>query len=107
MNGPVCRICLSAGSAEHQLVQPCACAGTMGYTHAACLTAWVQEKGDLTCEVCQQQYKEPLLHVLQQQQQTAPAGEGSEGRQTGIDTCCGRHSDWLLKYGILQLIGLL
>ena len=59
-----CRICLSAGSAGHDLFQPCACAGTMGYTHAACLAAWVQEKGSLTCELCKQCYKEPYVQAL-------------------------------------------
>jgi hypothetical protein len=57
----ICRICLSPGSADLELVQPCACAGTMGYTHAACLAAWVQAKGSLTCEICQEHYKGPFV----------------------------------------------
>jgi E3 ubiquitin-protein ligase DOA10 len=56
-----CRICLSPGSTEQELIQPCACAGTMGYTHAACLITWVQEKGSLTCELCKQQYQEQYV----------------------------------------------
>jgi hypothetical protein len=59
-----CRICLSAGSAELELIQPCACAGTMGYMHAACLAAWVQENGSLTCELCKQRYQEPYVQEL-------------------------------------------
>jgi hypothetical protein len=59
-----CRICLSAGSAEQELIQPCACAGTMGYAHGACLSTWVQEKGSLTCELCKQQYQEQYVQAL-------------------------------------------
>jgi hypothetical protein len=36
----------------------------MGYMHAACLQAWVQEKGSLTCEVCKQQYQEQYVQEL-------------------------------------------
>lgn len=59
-----CRICLSEGSATHELIKPCACAGTMAYAHAACLTTWVEQKGSLTCELCKQQYQEPYVQML-------------------------------------------
>jgi hypothetical protein len=36
----------------------------MGYIHAACLTAWVQQKGSLNCELCKQQYQEQCVQVL-------------------------------------------
>jgi hypothetical protein len=36
----------------------------MGYIHAACLKAWVQEKGSLTCELCKQQYQEQFVLLL-------------------------------------------
>jgi hypothetical protein len=98
--GPICRICLSAGSAEQELIQPCACTGTVGYIHAACLTAWVQERGSLTCKICQQRYKEPFAQALQQHQQTAAAEEGHEERQTSTISCC----NWLMNYGIGQAI---
>jgi hypothetical protein len=75
-----CRICLSAGNAEQELIQPCSCAGTMGYTHAACLEAWVQEKGSLTCELCKQQYKEQFVetHGLAAAADNAKGKEGAE-----------------------------
>jgi hypothetical protein len=50
-----CRICLSAATKDQEMIQPCACAGSMAFIHTACLTAWVQEKGSLTCELCKQQ----------------------------------------------------
>jgi hypothetical protein len=112
-----CRICLSAGSTDQELFQPCACAGTMGYTHPACLAAWVQEKGSLTCELCKQRYKEPYVQALafsiraswgqqqQQQLQSQPQAQqspqqrpaalgvegGGEARQavSSRSTCCG------------------
>jgi hypothetical protein len=99
----ICRICLSAGSADLKLIQPCACTGTIGYIHAACLAAWVQERGSLTCEICQQQYKEPFVQELQQQQQTAAAGEGHEEGQTGGISCY----NWMMSYGIGQVIAFL
>jgi hypothetical protein len=36
----------------------------MGHAHAACLTAWVQESGSLTCERCKQRYQEPYVQAL-------------------------------------------
>jgi hypothetical protein len=36
----------------------------MGYIHAACLTAWVQEQGCLSCELCKQQYEEQHVQAL-------------------------------------------
>jgi hypothetical protein len=108
--GPICRICLSAGSAEQELIQPCACAGTVGYVHAACLTAWVQEKGSLTCEICQQHYKAPFVQAvaaltqpLQQQQLTADVEQGREQRPANRNTCCG----WLLNAPVGQWICLM
>lgn len=110
----ICRICLAPGSADLELIQPCACSGTMGCTHAACLTAWVQAKGSLTCEICQEHYKAPFVRLLavsiqlpqqqqqqqSQQQRTAPAEEGHEERQTGRKSWCG----WLTKAPIGQWI---
>ena len=75
-----CRICLSEGSAEQELIQPCTCAGTMGYTHAACLVAWVQEKGSLTCELCQQHYQKQYVQVLGLK---AAAGKTGNKKGTG------------------------
>jgi hypothetical protein len=59
-----CRICLSAGDREN-LVRPCSCCGTLSYTHTACLSAWVQERGSLVCELCGQHYKEPHAQQLE------------------------------------------
>ncbi len=59
-----CRICLSAASTQQDLIQPCSCAGSMAYAHAACLTAWVQEKGSLTCELCKTSYNQQFMQEL-------------------------------------------
>ncbi len=74
-----CRICLSPGTAEQGLIQPCSCAGSMGYTHAACLEAWVQEKGSLTCELCKATYKEPYLQALTQAAAAGPRQKEATG----------------------------
>jgi hypothetical protein len=36
----------------------------MGYMHASCLMAWVQENASLTCELCKQQYQEQCVQAL-------------------------------------------
>ncbi|XP_027929945.1 uncharacterized protein LOC114186117 isoform X2 [Vigna unguiculata] len=49
---------------------PCSCCGTLKYAHQNCVQRWCNEKGDTTCEICQQQLKPgytvpplpPLLH---------------------------------------------
>ncbi|GFR40376.1 hypothetical protein Agub_g925 [Astrephomene gubernaculifera] len=52
----LCRICLEEDSVSN-LEQPCACAGTQKYAHHECIQRWVNEKGHLRCEICDQQYR--------------------------------------------------
>ncbi|EFJ44345.1 hypothetical protein VOLCADRAFT_106491 [Volvox carteri f. nagariensis] len=52
----LCRICLEEDSLNN-LEQPCACAGTQKYAHHECIQRWVNEKGNLRCEICDQQYR--------------------------------------------------
>ncbi|GIL44141.1 hypothetical protein Vafri_1670 [Volvox africanus] len=52
----LCRICLEEDSLNN-LEQPCACAGTQKYAHHECIQRWVNEKGHLRCEICDQQYR--------------------------------------------------
>ena len=96
---PECRICLSAGSTE-PLVQPCACAGSMGSVHPACLAAWVAEKGSLTCELCGQPYRQPHAVVLeplakaaaerQQQTHTSALAQQESTGSAAADTSAGQ-----------------
>ncbi|MQM21151.1 hypothetical protein Taro_054185 [Colocasia esculenta] len=63
-----CRICQEEDDIKH-LDTPCACSGSLkvsikvcyhpafSYAHRACLQRWVNEKGDLTCEICHEPYK--------------------------------------------------
>jgi hypothetical protein len=56
----------------------------------------VQEKGSLTCELCQQQYKEPFVQQLEvriktaQQQQQQQEEDGHEEQHSRSSSCCGR-----------------
>jgi hypothetical protein len=93
-----CYICLLAGSAAQELIQPCACAGTMGYAHAACLAASMQKSGSLTCECCKQQYQQQYVQALglaaaadkpEHKDRTAPAAD------TADDTNCNTYQPWL------------
>ncbi|MQL88023.1 hypothetical protein Taro_020576 [Colocasia esculenta] len=51
-----CRICQEEDSIKN-LDTPCACSGSLKYAHRACVQRWVNEKGDLTCEICHEPYK--------------------------------------------------
>ncbi|ESW11195.1 hypothetical protein PHAVU_008G009800 [Phaseolus vulgaris] len=61
-----CRICHSEDE-DSNMDTPCSCCGTLKYAHQKCVQRWCNEKGDTTCEICQQQLKPgytvtPLLH---------------------------------------------
>ncbi|XP_009773410.1 uncharacterized protein LOC107771381 [Nicotiana tabacum] len=51
-----CRICQEEDSLD-KLESPCACSGSLKYAHRACVQHWCDEKGDITCEICHQQYQ--------------------------------------------------
>uniref|UniRef100_A0A0E0J530 RING-CH-type domain-containing protein n=1 Tax=Oryza nivara TaxID=4536 RepID=A0A0E0J530_ORYNI len=51
-----CRICQEEDSIKN-LEKPCACSGSLKYAHRACVQRWCNEKGDITCEICHEQYK--------------------------------------------------
>ncbi|XP_042418930.1 uncharacterized protein LOC122007187 [Zingiber officinale] len=51
-----CRICQEEDHLKN-LEAPCACSGSLKYAHRACVQRWCNEKGDITCEICHEQYK--------------------------------------------------
>lgn len=51
-----CRICQEEDSINN-LETPCACSGSLKYAHRKCVQHWCNEKGDITCEICHQQYQ--------------------------------------------------
>ncbi|XP_058753763.1 uncharacterized protein LOC131626946 [Vicia villosa] len=51
-----CRICHDE-DLELNMDTPCSCSGTLQYAHRICVQRWCNEKGDTTCEICQQQFK--------------------------------------------------
>ncbi|KAI5079622.1 hypothetical protein GOP47_0005101 [Adiantum capillus-veneris] len=51
-----CRICQEEEDPS-KLEAPCACSGSLKYAHRTCIQRWCDEKGDVTCEICQQPYK--------------------------------------------------
>ncbi|XP_008784037.1 uncharacterized protein LOC103703101 [Phoenix dactylifera] len=51
-----CRICQEEDHIKN-LETPCACSGSLKYAHRACVQRWCNEKGDITCEICHEQYK--------------------------------------------------
>ncbi|CAA7401917.1 unnamed protein product [Spirodela intermedia] len=56
IQGVECRICQEEDSIKN-LDTPCACSGSLKYAHRACLQRWINEKGDLTCEICHEPYR--------------------------------------------------
>ncbi|XP_010044749.2 uncharacterized protein LOC104433635 isoform X1 [Eucalyptus grandis] len=51
-----CRICQDEDSVSN-LESPCACSGSLKYAHRKCIQHWCNEKGDITCEICHQQFQ--------------------------------------------------
>ncbi|KAG6496711.1 hypothetical protein ZIOFF_044581 [Zingiber officinale] len=46
-----CRICQEEGLSKDFEI-PCACSGSLKYAHRTCVQHWCNEKGDITCEIC-------------------------------------------------------
>lgn len=53
-----CRICLSSGR-QQSMISACGCEGTLEFCHYKCLEQWAKESRSLTCEICNQPYREP------------------------------------------------
>ncbi|XP_047971216.1 uncharacterized protein LOC125214300 isoform X1 [Salvia hispanica] len=51
-----CRICHDEDE-ESNMEAPCFCRGSLKYAHRKCVQRWCNEKGDTTCEICQQVFK--------------------------------------------------
>ncbi|KAJ7569664.1 hypothetical protein O6H91_01G149800 [Diphasiastrum complanatum] len=51
-----CRICQEEDKLCH-LEIPCSCRGSMKYAHHRCVQHWCNEKGNATCEICNQPYE--------------------------------------------------
>ena len=72
VRGQTCRICLGD---EEELVQPCACSGSVGTVHPSCLKQWLNSKlsidkhrdtfslkwRNFKCEICHEAYPDALL----------------------------------------------
>lgn len=62
-----CRICHDEDE-DLKMEIPCSCRGSLKYAHRKCVQRWCNEKGDIICEICQQQFKHgytappPLFH---------------------------------------------
>lgn len=62
-----CRICHDEGE-DLNMETPCSCRGSLKYAHRKCVQRWCNEKGDIICEICHQQFKPgysappPLFH---------------------------------------------
>ncbi|TYI72830.1 hypothetical protein E1A91_D07G086600v1 [Gossypium mustelinum] len=62
-----CRICHDDDE-DLNMEIPCSCRGSLKYAHRKCVQRWCNEKGDIVCEICHQQFKPgytappPLFH---------------------------------------------
>ncbi|EXC20569.1 E3 ubiquitin-protein ligase MARCH2 [Morus notabilis] len=62
-----CRICHDEDD-DGNMETPCSCRGSLKYAHRKCVQRWCNEKGDIICEICHQQFKPgysappPLFH---------------------------------------------
>ncbi|CAH2072048.1 unnamed protein product [Thlaspi arvense] len=60
-----CRICHEE-EAESFFEVPCACSGTVKFAHRDCIQRWCNEKGNTTCEICLQVYRDGYTAVSKQ-----------------------------------------
>ncbi|KAJ8747760.1 hypothetical protein K2173_013068 [Erythroxylum novogranatense] len=51
-----CRICQDEDEDSNMEI-PCACRGSLKYAHRRCVQRWCNEKNNITCEICHQQFK--------------------------------------------------
>ncbi|GMH02078.1 hypothetical protein Nepgr_003917 [Nepenthes gracilis] len=51
-----CRICHDEDMVSN-METPCSCCGTLKYAHRMCVQRWCNEKGDIVCEICHEQFK--------------------------------------------------
>lgn len=51
-----CRICQDE-DLDSNMETPCSCTGSLKYVHRKCVQRWCNEKGDILCEICHQQFK--------------------------------------------------
>ncbi|XWS31811.1 hypothetical protein CRYUN_Cryun23aG0108200 [Craigia yunnanensis] len=52
-----CRICHEEEFESFKSLEaPCACSGTVKFAHRDCIQKWCNEKGNITCEICLQEY---------------------------------------------------
>ncbi|KAE8698980.1 hypothetical protein F3Y22_tig00110597pilonHSYRG01220 [Hibiscus syriacus] len=63
-----CWICQDEDE-DSNMETPCSCSGSLKYAHRRCIQRWCNEKGNITCEICLQQFKPgytappPLFHI--------------------------------------------
>ncbi|KAL1198070.1 putative E3 ubiquitin ligase SUD1 [Cardamine amara subsp. amara] len=60
-----CRICHEEED-ESFFEVPCACSGTVKFAHRDCIQRWCDEKGNTTCEICLQVYRNGYTAVSKQ-----------------------------------------
>ncbi|KAL8034420.1 hypothetical protein ABFX02_12G027300 [Erythranthe guttata] len=62
-----CKICHDEDQ-ESNMEAPCSCRGSLEYAHRKCVQRWCDEKGNIICEICLQQFepgytaRRPLFH---------------------------------------------
>ncbi|XP_042403873.1 uncharacterized protein LOC121993232 isoform X1 [Zingiber officinale] len=85
-----CRICQEEGLSKDFEI-PCACSGSLKYAHRTCVQHWCNEKGDITCEICNEQYT-PGYSTLPSAQCTVDASGGLTISGSHLDL----HDPWFL-----------
>ncbi|KAI8534523.1 hypothetical protein RHMOL_Rhmol10G0096700 [Rhododendron molle] len=51
-----CKICQDEDEDSNMEI-PCSCRGSLKYAHRKCVQRWCNEKGDIVCEICHQQFE--------------------------------------------------
>lgn len=61
-----CRICQEEDDVS-SLETPCACSGSVKFAHRACVQRWINEKGNIICEICHETYKNGFTAPVRRQ----------------------------------------
>ncbi|KAF8116547.1 hypothetical protein N665_0017s0099 [Sinapis alba] len=82
-----CRICHEEEE-ESFFEVPCACSGTVKFAHRVCIQRWCNEKGNTTCEICLQVYRDgytaipkPSKMIEEEEEVTIREGGGRRRRR--------------------------
>ncbi|XP_066284868.1 uncharacterized protein [Branchiostoma lanceolatum] len=89
IDAEICRICHSKEDLTNfkPLVSPCACSGSVQFTHLGCLSQWLRNKDAPSdrCEVCKTKFDNDVVQRCQALTETSESSSETEINQSQAD----------------------